>query len=113
HGSVSCQRAELAEKHWSHWPTEVAAGAGIALWGLLMGLPALLLGTAILAVAFVGWGRETLHGRFSEPIEAIGEKWPFARLENLSLGMWIFVFGEIALFGTLFGAYLFLRMNRP
>src|SRR5438445_43749 len=103
--------AESAEEHWSRWPIVVAAGAGIRLWGLLMGLPALLLGTVILAIALIGWGRETLHGRFSEPIEAIGEKWPFARLENLSLGMWLFVFGEIAFFGTLFGWYLFLRLN--
>jgi len=99
------------EEHWSHWPIVVAAGAGIALWGLLMSLPGLFLGTGILAVAFIGWGRETLRGRFSEPIEAVGEKWPFARLENVSLGMWFFIFGEIAFFGTLFGAYVFLRMN--
>src|SRR5207244_2576127 len=47
---------ESGEEHWSRWPIVVAAGAGIALWGLLMGLPALLLGTAVLAVAFIGWG---------------------------------------------------------
>ena len=102
---------ESGEEHWSRWPIVVAAGAGIALWGLLMGVPALLLGTGILAVAFAGWGYESLRGR--EVIEAIGEKWPFDRIENLSLGMWIFVFGEIAFFGTLFGAYVFLRMNSP
>ena len=27
--------------------------------------------------------------------------------------MWLFIFGEIAFFGTLFGAYVFLRMNSP
>src|SRR6266480_529331 len=105
--------AESHEEHWSRWPIVVAAGAGIALWGLLMGLPALLFGTVVLAAAFTGWGRETLRGRFAEPIEAVGEKWPFERLENLPLGMWIFIFGEIAFFGTLFGAYAFLRMNSP
>src|SRR2546429_8238714 len=78
-----------------------------------MGLPALLFGTVVLAAAFTGWGRETLRGRFAEAIEAVGEKWPFERLENLPLGMWIFIFGEIAFFGTLFGAYAFLRMNSP
>ena len=105
--------AESHEEHWSRWPIVVAAGAGIALWGVLMGLPALLFGTVVLAAAFTGWGRETLRGRFAEPIEAVGEKWPFERLENLPLGMWIFIFGEIAFFGTLFGAYAFLRMNSP
>ena len=105
--------ARSSEEHWSHWPIVVAAAAGIALWGLLMGLPALLLGTGILAAALVGWGRESLRGRPGEASEAIGEKWPFARLENLSLGMWVFIFGEIAFFGTLFGAYTFLRMNSP
>jgi cytochrome c oxidase subunit I+III len=103
--------AGSGEEHWSRWPIVTAAGAGIALWGLLMGLPALFLGTAVLAVSFVGWGYESLRGR--ETIEAIGEKWPFDRLENLTLGMWIFIFGEIAFFGTLFGAYVFLRMNSP
>src|SRR6266704_534435 len=102
---------ESSEEHWSRWPIVTAAGAGIALWGVLMGLPALILGTAVLAVSFVGWGYESLRGR--ETIEAIGEKWPFDRLENLSLGMWLFIFGEIAFFGTLFGAYVFLRMNSP
>jgi len=105
--------AESHVEHWSRWPIVVAAGAGIALWGVLMGLPALLFGTVVLAAAFTGWGRETLRGRFAEPIEAVGEKWPFERLENLPLGMWIFIFGEIAFFGTLFGAYAFLRMNSP
>ena len=104
---------EFGEEHWSHWPIAVAAGAGIALWGLLMGLPALFLGTGVLAAALVGWGRESLRGRSEVPVEATGEKWPFDRLENLSLGMWIFVFGEIAFFGTLFGAFVFLRMNSP
>src|SRR2546422_384035 len=104
---------EFGEEHWSHWPIVVAAGAGIALWGLLMGLPALFLGTGVLAAALVGWGRESLRGRAEVPVEATGEKWPFARLENLSLGMWLFVFGEIAFFGTLFGAFVFLRMNSP
>src|SRR3989449_383631 len=104
---------EFGEEHWSHWPIVVAAGAGIALWGLLMGLPALVLGTGVLAAALVGWGRESLRGRAEVPVEATGEKWPFARLENLSLGMWLFVFGEIAFFGTLFGAFVFLRMNSP
>jgi cytochrome c oxidase subunit I+III len=99
------------EEHWSRWPIVVAIGAGVALWGLLMGLPALILGTAIFGAAVVGWGRESLRGRFGEAVEALGEKWPFDRLENVTLGMWIFVFGEIAFFGTLFGAYVFLRMN--
>src|SRR5438034_592220 len=104
---------EFGEEHWSHWPIVVAAGAGMALWGLLMGLPALFLGTGVLAAALVGWGRESLRGRSEVPVEATGGKWPFDRLENLSLGMWIFVFGEIAFFGTLFGAFVFLRMNSP
>src|SRR5256712_8315942 len=103
--------AESGEEHGRRGPIGVAAGAGIALWGLLMGLPALLLGTGIPTAAFVGGGHESLRGR--EVIEAIGEKWPFDRLENVSLGMWIFIFGEIAFFGTLFGAYVFLRMNSP
>src|SRR6266480_1359520 len=63
--------AESHEEHWSRWPIVVAAGAGIALWGVLMGLPALLFGTVVLAAAFTGWGRETLRGRFTEPIEAV------------------------------------------
>ena len=105
--------ATHGEEHWSRWPIVVAIGAGIAFWGILMGLPALALGTVIFAAAVAGWGRENLRGRWGEAIEAIGEKWPFARLENLTLGMWIFIFGEIAFFGTLFGAYVFLRLNAP
>src|SRR5207247_10461517 len=29
---------ESSEEHWSRWPVVTAAGAGIALWGVLMGL---------------------------------------------------------------------------
>jgi len=105
--------ATHGEEHWSRWPIVVSIGAGIAFWGILMGLPALALGTLIFAAAIAGWGRENLRGRWGEAVEAVGEKWPFARLENLTLGMWIFIFGEIAFFGTLFGAYVFLRMNAP
>src|SRR2546430_839623 len=85
--------ATHGEEHWSRWPIVVAIGAGIAFWGVLMGLPALALGTVIFAAAIAGWGRENLRGRWGEAIEAVGEKWPFARLENLTLGMWIFIFG--------------------
>ena len=99
------------EEHWSPWPIVTAAGAAIAFWGVLMGWPAMLLGTIVVAIALGGWGRESLRGRFAETVGAIGETWPFSRLENFTLGMWIFTFGEISLFGTLFGAYFFLRMN--
>lgn len=99
------------EEHWSRWPVAIAVGAGVALWGLLMGWPELSLGVVLFAAAVSGWGRENIRGRFSEEAEAVGESWPFARLGNVSLGMWLFIFGEIAFFGTLFGAYVFVRMN--
>jgi cytochrome c oxidase subunit I+III len=105
--------SEHSEEHWSRWPVVIAAGAALALWGVLMGWPALVLGVIVFGIAVAGWGRENLRGRFSEPFDAIGETWPFSRLENVPLGMWIFIFGEISFFGTLFGAYVFLRMNSP
>src|SRR2546430_8804374 len=104
---------EFGQEHWSHWPIVVAAGAGIALWGLLMGLPALVLGTGVLAAALVGRGRESLRGRPEVPVEATGEKWPFDRLGNLSPGTSVFVFRGIAFFATLFGAFAVLRINGP
>src|SRR5207237_10095352 len=82
---------EFGEEHWSHWPIVVAAGAGIALWGLLMGLPALFLGTGVLAAALVGGGRESLRGGSEVPVEATGETWPFDRLGTVSLGLSIVV----------------------
>ncbi|MFQ5885744.1 MAG: cbb3-type cytochrome c oxidase subunit I [Anaerolineae bacterium] len=102
---------EYGGEHLSPWPIIVSAGAGIALLGAALSLPLFVLGLVVFALSVIGWGWEDLREKFHVTVDAIGEKWPFDGVENSSLGMWFFVFGEITFFGSLIGGYVFLRAN--
>lgn len=102
---------ERNSEHLSPWPLIVSVGAGMTLLGLIFGLPLLIAGLLVFSASLIGWGWEDITEKFRVEIGTIGEKWPFEAIDNFSLGTWFFVFGEIALFGSLFGGYIFLRAN--
>ena len=97
--------------HLSPWPFVLSMGVAMTLLGLFFGPGLLILGLAVFIGSLVGWGWEDLKERFHVAIEALGEKWPFDKVENHTFAMWVFVFGEIGLFGPLFMAYFFVRAN--
>jgi hypothetical protein len=50
---------------WSWWPVMLAAGAGIAILGLSVGIWVALYGVPLILVALVGWTYEYYRGYFA------------------------------------------------
>jgi len=94
----------LHESHFSPWPIALGTGAFIAILGVGFGTWLLVGGALLLAVSLVGWGREKFVA-----LEPSGERWPFEGLGRVRLAVWIFLASEIVIFGTLIGAYLYVR----
>ncbi|WP_251341698.1 cbb3-type cytochrome c oxidase subunit I [Haloplanus halophilus] len=116
--------AHAADDHPSHasvWPL----GVGVAAFLLFFGLSGLQggafaagtvgtvyavatgLGLVGTLAALVGMARE----RFRGPSGPFGESWPFAGVDNLKTGVWIFLASDVVLFGAFVGAYVFLRYS--
>ncbi len=103
--------SEHSHPHLSPWPFIVSVGTSLIGVGLFMSPPMTVLGLAAFVAAIVGWAYDDLKDRFKVVIEAIGEKWPFERDNNFSLGMWTLIIGEVALVGPIFSGYVFARAN--
>ncbi len=97
----------IHETHYSKWPLFISLGMFVTFLGVGLGLPVLLLGALILIGSIVGWAKEKFIA--VEPAE--GERWPFANVERVRLGVWTLLFGEVVLFGALIGSYIFVRIN--
>jgi len=47
---------------------------------------------------------------FDAPEPALAERWPYADVGRLKLGMWVFLASDVVLFGAFIGSYLFMRV---
>jgi len=120
-GIEGARREEFGVVH----PIMVTLGAAIAGGGLVLlaidkgGLQAAIegaspyayvtmLGTAVGSVTLIRLGWESFH----VPEPAISEQWPFTKVKNVKLGMWIFLGSDVILFGALIGAYIFMRVSQ-
>jgi len=98
--------------HASIWPFVVGLAGFLAFLGLSgvdeggVYYPLTAIGGLLVMFGFVGMARQP----FSAPEPAIAERWPFEGVENMKLGMWIFLGSDIVLFGGFIGSYLFLRV---
>ncbi|HYW81680.1 MAG TPA: cbb3-type cytochrome c oxidase subunit I, partial [Spirochaetia bacterium] len=104
-------------RHESSKPIWLAAGIGVSFLGLSLlvyswGLAVFILGLAIDGFAVVGWMYEDLHEKFHMP-EEVTERWPFAGIHKMRLGMWIFLSTDVIVFGAILGAYLYIRSFTP
>jgi cytochrome c oxidase subunit I+III len=81
---------------------------GVPFYPSGAGLGTMVVGAILVLYAFFSWARDDLRERFSVPDEG-EERFPFTGIPKVRLGMWIFLSSEVILFGTLMGAYLFLR----
>ena len=103
------------ELHLSSRPLTVSIGAmifltGAALYPGFVPMGLMVLGVAIAAGSLIGWAWDDLHDRFTGPPEAVGaDRWPYEAVSKIKLGMWVFLSSEMVLFGTLLGAYVFIR----
>jgi cytochrome c oxidase subunit I+III len=100
--------------HLSSRPLELSLGSlvflvGAAFWPDGSGLALMVVGGLIVAYSFWGWAKDDLQDKFVVPPEAEGDRWPFSAVPKLKLGMWVFLSGEVVLFGSFLGAYVFIR----
>ncbi|MDG6916929.1 MAG: cbb3-type cytochrome c oxidase subunit I [Nitrososphaerota archaeon] len=115
-GSYGSSESEAIEaKHTSHRPLEVSIGVAVTLVGLatspyLAGKAVIVLGLLFLVYALLRWARDNMGDKFSLG-ETFGDKFPFAGVGRIKLGMWIFIASDILLFGSLIGSTLFIREN--
>jgi cytochrome c oxidase subunit I+III len=115
--------ADHAEEHVSHasvWPFVIGAGAFVVLVGL-SGLQqgtypdgvvgSFYAGTTVLGGGILLWALVRMTGeRFHGPTMNVAERWPFAGVDNMKTGMWIFLASDVVLFGAFVGSYTFIRV---
>jgi cytochrome c oxidase subunit I+III len=113
----------LADSHKGHQsirPFEVSMGAMFVLigaafypstlsYGQGLGIAGMAIGVLILIHGFVSWARDDSRGKFKIRPAPEGDKWPFGGIPKIKLGMWVFISSEVILFGSLLGAYIFIR----
>lgn len=103
------------EAHLSSRPLTISLGVmlfltGAALYPGLFPMGLMALGVAITAYSSVAWAWDDVRDKFrGPPEEEGGNRWPFDAVPKMKLGMWVFLSSEIVLFGTLLGAYVFIR----
>ncbi|WP_435195973.1 cbb3-type cytochrome c oxidase subunit I [Natronomonas sp. EA1] len=121
-GATDAHANPSGDDHASHasiWPLVTSIGAFFAFLGLAGFREGVLaegmLGT-LAVLSLVGGGTVAflaLVAMAAEPFYAPeperGARWPFARVENTKLGVWIFLASDVVLFGALIGAYVFIR----
>ena len=111
-GAATVHTEEEHADHASFWPFVICFAGFLAFLGLsgiqdggayywLTGA-----GGALSAVGFVGMAQESFH----TPEPTVAEQWPFEGVENMKLGMWMFLGSDVVLFGGFIGSYLFLRV---
>ena len=118
-GTVNGTETRAEPSHASFWPLAVGLGLFIAFLGLggfqegewASGMTGLfhqamtVLGTLVTGGSLVGMARE----RFVGPEMPSAGHWPFKNVENMKLGVWMFLASDVVLFGAFIGSYVFMR----
>lgn len=97
----------------SPWPFVIAVGAAVAYVGLLVYLPAMVLGLLIFVGGAVGWLRDDLRTT-PRPFYGPGATEHEARFPNVSarkLAVWLFLASEIMFFSAIIGASWTVRLR--
>nr|WP_255152626.1 cbb3-type cytochrome c oxidase subunit I [Halorarius halobius] len=106
--------------HASIWPFAIGAASFVVLVGAsgmreaafpsgmegAFYVGTLVLGIGLLLYSLVGMARESFTG----PTMHVAERWPFAGVENMKMGMWVFLASDVVLFGAFIGSYVFARV---
>ncbi|AEH35574.1 cbb3-type cytochrome c oxidase subunit I [Halopiger xanaduensis] len=67
----------------------------------------MLLGVAIMGYSLFKLGVED----FNPPTMAIAERWPFGGVDNMKMGVWVFLASDVVVFGGAIGAFIFMRLH--
>jgi len=110
---VSTSSEEVHTGHTSIRPFTLGLGATLFFFGVpfypsAAGVGTMVVGALLALYTLFSWARDDLREKFSVPDEG-EERFPFSALPKVKLGMWVFLSSEVILFGTLIGAYLFIR----
>ncbi|MDG5774835.1 cbb3-type cytochrome c oxidase subunit I [Haloarculaceae archaeon H-GB1-1] len=102
--------------HASIWPFAVGLGAFLTMLGLSGVQQGTIVGTEYAALLGVGgvvtFGSLVAMTRepFHAPEAALAERFPYADVEKLKLGMWVFLASDVVLFGAFIGSHAFIRV---
>ncbi|PSQ15092.1 cytochrome C oxidase subunit I [Halobacteriales archaeon QS_8_69_26] len=64
-------------------------------------------GLVVLGVSLFAMAREPFYTSEAP----IAERWPYAHVEKVKLGVWMFLGSDVILFGAFIGSYVFMRFN--
>ncbi|HIQ29649.1 MAG TPA: cytochrome C oxidase subunit I [Candidatus Caldiarchaeum subterraneum] len=98
-------------EHYSPWPITISLAAFLIFLGAILFLPVAVAGLLLLVASVVGLAKEGLAEKFKIPEAPEGARWPFTQVEKVKLGVWMFLYSEAVLFGSLIGSYVFVRLN--
>ncbi len=91
-------------------PVLLALGLFAAFFGIgFMNSWVISLGTILFVVALYLWAKEDFSGTSFIPAPKLVEDYPFSGVDKFKLAIWTFIAGEGFLFGSLIGAYIFIR----
>ncbi|MFW5905774.1 MAG: cytochrome c oxidase subunit 3, partial [archaeon] len=107
--------------HASYWPILIALSLFVAFLGLsglqqgaypgglegIFYMAATGVGLVGILGTIIGLSREHFVG----PENPSGGHWPFEKVSDMKLGVWMFLTSDIVLFGTFIAAFVFLRAN--
>jgi heme/copper-type cytochrome/quinol oxidase subunit 3 len=62
-----------------------------------------------MVVSLLKWAWNDLLDTFTIPEPKVLEDWPLRGVDKVRSGVWVFLIGDIFLFGTLIGTWLFVR----
>ena len=109
-----------------HVEHHTLAPFGIGLGALLFGLGLLygpklftivnldvtlisIAGILVIAASLLKWAWDDVHDRFAIPEPRAAEDWPLTGVDKVRSGVWVFLVGDLFLFGALIGTWLFIR----
>jgi cytochrome c oxidase subunit I+III len=125
-GRVVFIAANGGYSHHVHVEHQTLTPFGIGLGALLFGLglvysPTLstifnlnvtllsVVGVIVMVVSLLKWAWNDLLDKFTIPEPKVLEDWPLSGVDKVRSGVWVFLVGDIFLFGTLIGTWLFVR----
>jgi cytochrome c oxidase subunit I+III len=104
---------EADNEKFTYWPLFLALGFSLFIFGLVLYIPLMLIGLAVLAISLGGWLKDNLQDRFSTPQDFKGEVWPMIGVTKEKMGTWTFLASEAVLFGAIISSYIYIRVETP